>query len=207
MKVWFHAVLRIEYFIPVVDPTAFVHPTATLIGDAIVGPGCYVGPGASMRGDFGRVALSKGANLQDNCVMHAFPGNEALVEEDGHIGHSAVLHGCTIKRGVLVGMSSVIMDGAVIGEGSFVAAMSFVKAGFEVPPGSLVAGIPAKVIREMSDQELAWKANGTREYQELAQRCLTSLREFEPLLTLEPDRQSRSATATVPLNVLKKTRA
>ena len=115
-----------------------------------------------MRGDFGRVSLSKGANLQDNCVMHAFPGNAAHVEEDGDIGHCAVLHGCTIKRGALVGMNSVIMDGAIIGVESFVAAMSFVKAGFEVPPRSLIAGAPAKVVRQMSDKELAWKAKGTR---------------------------------------------
>tara|TARA_R110000868_G_scaffold59030_4_gene181385 strand:- start:222 stop:830 length:609 start_codon:yes stop_codon:yes gene_type:complete len=193
----------IEDFIPVVDPTAFVHPTATLIGDAVVGPGCYVGPGASMRGDFGRVSLARGANLQDNCVMHAFPGNEAHVEEDGHIGHCAVLHGCTVKRGALVGMNSVIMDGAIIGEGSFVAAMSFVKAGFDVPARTLVAGAPAKIVREMSDKELAWKAKGTREYQELAQRCLNSLRECEPLAAMEANRQARAQTDTVPLNVLK----
>jgi len=194
----------IANFVPVVDPTAFVHPTATLIGDAIVGPGCYVGPGASMRGDFGRVALSKGANLQDNCVMHAFPGNEALVEEDGHIGHCAVLHGCTVGRGALVGMNAVIMDGAVIGEGGFVAAMSFVKAGFEVPPRTLVAGIPVKIVRELSDKELGWKAKGTREYQELAQRCRATLRECEPLQKMESDRGVREKTDTVPLSVLKK---
>jgi len=193
----------IEDLIPVVDTTAFVHPTATLIGDAVVGPGCYVVPGASMRGDFGRVSLSKGANLQDNCVMHAFPGNEAHVEEDGHIGHCAVLHGCTIKRGALVGMNSVIMDGAIIGVESFVAAMSFVKAGFEVPPRSLIAGAPAKVVRQMSDKELAWKAKGTREYQELAQRSLTSLRECKPLTAMEVNRKARPASDTVPLNVLK----
>ncbi len=196
----------LEDYVPVVDPTAFVHPTATLIGDAIVGPGCYVGPGASMRGDFGRVTLSKGANLQDNCVMHSFPGNEALVEEDGHIGHGAVLHGCTIGRGVLVGMSSVIMDGAVIGERSFVAAMSFVKAGFEVPPKSLVAGIPAKIVRELSEQEVEWKAGGTLEYQKLAQRCLASFRECEPLSEMEAGRKPRPATERVPLDVLKKSR-
>ena len=196
----------IEDFIPVVDPTAFVHPTATLIGDAIVDPGCYVGPSASMRGDFGRVSLSRGANLPDNCVMHAFPGNEALMEEDGHIGHSEVLHGGTVGRGVLVGMSSVIMDGAVIGEGSFIAAMSFVKAGFEVQPRSLVAGISAKVMRDLSDQELVWKIKGTRGYQELARRCLASLRECEPLTEMEPDRKAQPATDTVPLDVWKKVR-
>ncbi len=195
----------IDGFIPVVDPTAFVHPTATLIGDALVGPGCYVGPGASMRGDFGRVSLRAGANLQDNCVMHSFPGNEAVVEENGHVGHAAVLHGCVIGRNALVGMSSVIMDGAVIGADSFVAAMSFVKAGMIVPPRSLVGGIPAKVMRELTDKDVAWKSNGTREYQELAERCRATLRECTPLTAMEPGRQPRPATKTIPLSEFKKT--
>jgi len=194
----------IDGFVPVVDPTAFVHPTATLIGDAIVGPRCYVGPGASMRGDFGRVSLRAGANLQDNCVMHSFPGNEAVVEEDGHVGHAAVLHGCVIGRNALVGMSSVIMDGAVIGADSFVAAMSFVKAGMIVPPRSLVGGIPAKVMRELNDKDVAWKSNGTREYQELAERCRATLRECAPLTAMEPGRQPRPATKTIPLSEFKK---
>jgi phenylacetic acid degradation protein len=199
-------IYAIEDYIPVVDPTAFVHPTATLIGDAVVGPHCYVGPGASMRGDFGRVTLSKGANLQDLCVMHAFPGNESIVEEDGHVGHSAVLHGCRIGRNALVGMSAVIMDGAVIGEESFVAAMSFVKAGFVVPPRTLAAGIPAKIVRELTQQEVDWKAGGTRGYQELAQRSLATLRECKPLPSLDPNRKPRPATNAVPLDQLKKLR-
>ena len=194
----------IEEFIPVVDPTAFVHPTATLIGDAIVGPRCYVRPGASMRGDYGRVSLRAGANLQDNCVMHAFPGNEALVEEDGHVGHGAILHGCIVRRGALIGMSAVIMDGADIGEYSFVAAMSFVKAAMVVPPRTLVGGIPARIMRALTDQDLAWKANGTREYQDLAARCNASLRECTPLSAPEPGRSARPATATIPLSELKK---
>jgi phenylacetic acid degradation protein len=195
----------IDGYVPVVDPTAFVHPTATLIGDAIVGPGCYVGPNASMRGDFGRVSLRKGANLQDNCVMHSFPGNEAVVEEDGHVGHGVVLHGCVIGKNALVGMSSVIMDGAVVGESSFVAAMSFVKAGMIVPPRSLVGGIPAKVMRELTDKDIAWKSNGTREYQELAQRCRETLHECQPLAAAESGRQPRPTTKTIPLSEFKKT--
>jgi phenylacetic acid degradation protein len=159
-----------------------------------------------MRGDFGRVTLSKGANLQDNCVMHAFPGNEAFVEEDGHVGHGAVLHGCRVKRGALVGMAAVIMDGAVIGEDAFVAAMSFVKAGFEVPARMLVAGIPAKVVRELTPQEIDWKMGGTRGYQELAQRSLATMRPCQPLPALDPNRQPRPATKAVPLAELKKHR-
>ncbi len=147
---------------PVVDPTAFVHETAVLIGDVIIGPGCFIGPGASLRGDIGRLIIETGANVQDNCIVHCFPGRDVVVEADGHIGHGAVLHGCTIRRDAMVGMSAVIMDGAVIGAESFVAAMAFVRAGFEVPPKSLVAGIPATLIRPLRDDEITWKGRGTK---------------------------------------------
>lgn len=174
--------------VPVIDPTAFVHPTAVLIGDAIVGPGCYVGPGASLRGDFGRIVLERGSNLQDNCIMHAFPGLDCVIEEEGHVGHGAVLHGCRIARDGMVGMNSVVMDGAVVGQSAFVAAMAFVKAGFQVPPRTLAAGIPAKLLRDLSDEEIAWKREGTRAYQQLTRHCHATLVEAEPLNAPEPDR-------------------
>ncbi len=182
-------VYAIDGITPVVDPTAFVHPTAVLIGDVIVGPRCYVGPAACLRGDFGRLILKEGANLQDTCVMHGFPNTDTVVEEDGHIGHGAVLHGCVVKKNALVGMNAVIMDGAVVGESSIVAAMGFVKAKFEVPDRTLVAGSPARVIRELSDKEIAWKAAGTRQYQDLAVRSLTTMERVEPLTEVEPDRK------------------
>src|SRR5262245_29677737 len=134
---------------PVVDPTAFVHPTAVLIGDVIIGAGCLVGPCASLRGDIGRIFLHSGSNVQDNCTVHCFPGKDVTIEADGHIGHGAVLHGCTVKRNAMVGMNAVVMDDAVIGEDSFVAAMAFVKAATVVPPRTLVGGVPAKVLREL----------------------------------------------------------
>lgn len=180
-------------FTPVVDATAFVHPAATLIGDAIVGPGCYVGPGVSMRGDFGRVELRAGANLQDNCVMHTFPGRIALVEENGHIGHGAVLHGCHVRYGALIGIRAVIMDNVVIGEHALVAAMSFVKEGTVVPPRTLVAGVPARVVRELTEVEIAWKSNGTLQYQELAQRSRAEMRECQPLAAIERGRPERGS--------------
>ncbi|MBY4678133.1 phenylacetic acid degradation protein PaaY [Marinobacterium arenosum] len=182
-------VYAIDGITPVVDPTAFVHPTAVLIGDVIVGPRCYVGPAACLRGDFGRLVLKEGANLQDTCVMHGFPGTDTVVEEDGHIGHGAVLHGCTIKRNALVGMNAVVMDGAVVGESAIVAAMAFVKAKAEIPARTLVAGSPAKVIRELSDTDVAWKSAGTRQYQDLAVRSLTTMEKVEPLTAVEPDRK------------------
>ena len=135
---------------PVVDPTAFVHPTAVLIGDVRVGPGCYVGPCASLRGDFGRLVLEAGVNVQDTCVLHGFPGTDTVVEADGHIGHGAVLHGCVVRRDALVGMNAVVMDEAEVGEQAIVAACAFVRAGMKVPPRMLVAGVPGKVVRELT---------------------------------------------------------
>jgi phenylacetic acid degradation protein len=184
----------------VVDPSAFVHPAAVLIGDVIIGPGCYVGPGASLRGDFGRLILEAGANLQDNCVMHGFPGKDCVIETAGHVGHGAILHGCRVGRNALIGMSAVIMDGAVIGEGSFVAALAFVRAGFEVPPRTLVGGIPARIMRALSDDEIAWKTQGTVEYQELARRCLRSLQAVDPLPEPEPDRPRLDVSSYKPLD-------
>lgn len=196
-------VYAIDGIVPVVDPTAYVHPSAVLIGDVIVGPGCYVGPCASLRGDFGRLILEAGANLQDTCVMHGFPGTDTVVEENGHIGHGAVLHGCRIGKNALVGMNAVIMDNAVIGEASIVAASAFVKASEVIPPGVLVAGMPAKVIRPLSEQEMAWKAEGTRTYQDLTQRCLATLVETAPLTAVEADRKRIEIPDVVPLTTLK----
>jgi phenylacetic acid degradation protein len=174
---------------PVIHPSAYVHPSAVLIGDVIVGPRCYVGPLAAMRGDFGRLILEQGANLQDTCVMHGFPGEDTVVEADGHIGHGAVLHGCRIGRNAMVGMNAVVMDKAIVGEESIVAAMSFVKAGMLVPPRSLVMGAPARVVRELSDKDIAWKSFGTKQYHDLARRSMQTMREVDALTEVEPDRQ------------------
>jgi phenylacetic acid degradation protein PaaY len=164
-------VYQIDGLTPVVPDESYVHPTAVLIGDVILGKGVYVGPNASLRGDFGRIVIKDGANIQDNCVMHGFPEQDTVVEEDGHIGHSAILHGCVVRRNALVGMNAVVMDGAVIGENSIVGAAAFVKAKAEMPANYLIIGSPAKAIRELSEQEMVWKKQGTREYQVLVERC------------------------------------
>lgn len=182
-------VYSLEGITPVVHPQAYVHETAVLIGDVIIGAGCYIGPNASLRGDFGRIIVAAGANVQDTCVMHTFPGKDCIVERDGHIGHGAVLHGCRIGVNAMVGMNAVIMDDAVIGESSIVAATAFVAAKFTCPPRSLVMGIPAKVKRELSEQEIEWKSQGTREYQELAERCHASLIRTDALTEVETDRR------------------
>jgi len=177
-----------EGLVPVVDPSAYVHPTAVLIGDVIIGPDVYVGPLASLRGDYGRLILEKGANLQDCCVMHGYCDVDTVVEEDGHIGHGAILHGCVIRKNALVGMNAVVMDGAVIGENSIVAAHSFVRVGFESAPRQLLVGSPAKAIREVSDEDLHWKGLNTQEYQMLAKRSALTMHEVTPLSEMEPNR-------------------
>lgn len=179
---------QIDGVTPVVHPSAYVHPTAVLIGDVHVGPGCYVGPCASLRGDFGRIVMEPGANLQDTCVVHAFPGRDAIIQRNGHIGHGAVLHGCVIEADAMVGMNAVIMDEAVIAERSIVGAAAFVKSGFVCEPASLVVGSPAKVRRELSDEEISWKQRGTREYQALTQRCQESMQECSPLTEVDENR-------------------
>lgn len=183
------AIYEINGVRPVVHPTAYVHPSAVLIGDVIVGPRCYVGPLASLRGDFGRLILEEGANVQDTCVMHGFPEDDTVIEADGHIGHGAVLHGCRIGRNAMVGMNAVVMDKAVVGAESIVAAMSFVRAGMVIAPRSMVMGMPAKVVRSVTDEEVAWKSFGTRQYHELTVRSLETMREVEALTEVESGRK------------------
>ena len=188
---------------PVVDPTAYVHSSAVLIGDVIVGADCYIGPCASLRGDFGRIDVRAGANLQDSCVAHGFPGTDSIVAEDGHIGHGAILHGCVIERNALIGMNAVINDNAVIGESSIVAAMAFVKAKMIVPARVLVAGMPARIVRALTETELAWKIEGTQSYQELTRRSLATMRATAPLTATEPDRRRIELPELLPLSTVK----
>lgn len=192
-------VYSIDGITPVVDPTAFVHPSAVLIGDVVVGPRCYVGPLASLRGDFGRLLIHAGANVQDCCVMHGFPGTDTVIEEDGHIGHGAILHGCKVRRNAMVGMNAVVMDNAEIGESAIVAAQAFVKAGMVVPPRCLAAGVPAKVMRELSELEMAWKVEGTATYHELTRRSLASLQMTEALTAPEAERKRLDLPEIKPL--------
>ncbi len=170
----------IDGVIPVVSPKAYVHPTAVIIGDVIIEEGVYIGPFASLRADFGGIHIKKNANVQDNCVIHGFPNAVTVVEEYGHIGHAAILHGCQIGKNVLVGMNSVILDYAEIGENTIIGANSTVKAKGVIPANVLALGSPAKVIRDLEAKEIVWKSKGTEEYIHLAQRCLNGLQEVEP---------------------------
>jgi phenylacetic acid degradation protein len=198
------SVYSLDGLVPVIDPSSFVHPQASVIGDVIIGARCYVGPAASLRGDFGRILVHEGSNIQDCCVLHSFPNRDTLLEQDAHIGHSAVLHGCTIRRGALIGIGSIVMDDVVVEEEAFVGAGSFVRAGFVVPRRTLVLGSPARVVRELTEQEIAWKARGTLEYQELTERCLAGLAECRPLTAVEPDRPRMQASDTIPLHATRR---
>lgn len=197
-------VYAIDGVIPVVHPEAYVHPTAVLIGDVIIDAGTYIGPGASLRGDLGRIRIGRGCNIQDNCIVHGFPGGETIVEENGHIAHGSVLHGCTVLRNALVGMNAVVMDGAQVGESAIVAAMALVTAGTQVPSGHLLAGVPGRVVRELSDAELAWKVEATAEYQHLTTRCLRTLARVMPLTEEEPDRPQLQPRGVAPLHLTRK---
>src|SRR5690625_5454676 len=168
----------------------FLESNATLLGDVIIGAVCYVGPGAVSRGDFGRIVLKAGSNVQDNCIAHCYPDADVIVEQDGHIGHGVILHGCTVGKNAMVGMNSVVMDHAVIGENAIVGAMAFVKTAQEIPANHLAVGTPARVLRELSEQELQWKKEGTEVYQWLAMNSPQLLKAVDaPLTESEPERK------------------
>lgn len=178
----------IDGVVPVVDLQAYVHPTAVLIGDVIIEAGVYIGPFASLRADFGRIHIQKNANVQDSCVIHGFPDSITLVEEYGHIGHSAILHGCIIRKNALVGMNSVILDEAEIGENTIIGANSTVKAKDKIPNNVLVVGSPARILRSLSDKEINWKSHGTEQYIDLVQRSIQTLQEVQPLTQQSAER-------------------
>lgn len=175
-------------FIPVVHSSAFVHPQAVVTGNVIIGREVYVGPGAAIRGDWGEIIIEDGCNIQENCTLHMFPGKSVVLESSAHIGHGAVIHGARIGRNSLIGMNSVVMDEVEIGEESIVGALSFIKAGEKFERRSLIAGNPARFIREVSDDMVNWKTEGTRLYQQLAGECQQYLLPCEPLREVPENR-------------------
>ena len=181
-------IYAIDDLIPVVDPTAFIHPTAVLIGDVIIGAECYIGASAVLRGDFGRIAVHSGSNVQDGCVLHSIIDYDCIVEQDCVVGHGAVLHACRIGRGSLVGMQAVVLDFAEIGESSLISAAAFVRAAFQCPPMSFVAGNPAVVRRVIEEREIGPLREAAGIYRELARRCLLSHRETTPLAAEQENR-------------------
>lgn len=175
-------------FKPVIHASSFIHPQAAVIGNVVIGRDVFVGAGAVIRGDWGAIIIEDGCNVQENCVIHIFPGATVTLKEAAHIGHGAVIHGATIGRNVLVGMNSVVMDGADIGDNSIIGALSFVKGEEKIPPRSLVVGNPARILREVSDEMLAWKTKGTELYQRLPEELYETLKPCEPLREMPMDR-------------------
>ena len=174
---------------PVVHESAFVHPMATVTGNVIIGKNVYIGPGAAIRGDFGKIIIEDGCNVQENCTIHMFPGVTVRLKENAHIGHGAIIHGAEIGRNCLVGMNAVIMDDVVVGDECIVGALSFVKAKEIIPARSLVAGNPAKIIKTVSDEMIGWKTEGTKVYQQLANDCQDELVACDPLRELPTHEQ------------------
>jgi phenylacetic acid degradation protein len=176
-------------FIPVVHESAFVHPNATVTGNVIIGKDVYIGPGAAIRGDWGQIIISDGCNVQENCTIHMFPGVTVILEENAHIGHGAIIHGARVGRDTLVGMNAVLMDRVVIGAECVVGSLAFVAADTIIPDRSVVVGSPAKVVKQVSDQMLEWKKEGTKLYQKLPSDCFATLRPCEPLREVPADRK------------------
>ena len=200
-------VYSIDGIVPVVHPSAFVHESAVLIGDVVVGAHAYIGPCACLRGDFGRIVVEEGANVQDSCLLHGFPGKDTEVRRGATIGHGAVLHGCVIGAGALVGMNAVVNDNAEVGEDAMVAALAFVRAEAKIPPRSLAAGIPARVLRELSAEEVKWKRDNGALYQQLAVRSLTTMQRVDALTEPEPGRKSIDIPGSIPLSEMKAKKA
>jgi phenylacetic acid degradation protein len=174
--------------IPVIHESTFVHPLAAVTGNVIIGENCYIGPGAAIRGDWGEIILEDGVNVQENCTVHMFPGKSIVLKEGAHVGHGSVIHGANLGRNCLIGMNSVIMDDARIGDECIVGALSFVKAETIFENRKLIVGNPAKVIKDVSDEMIAWKTAGTKLYQQLPEDCHESLKEVEPLLEVPVNR-------------------
>lgn len=185
-------------FIPVIHESAFVHPQAAVTGNVVIGRDVYIGPGAAIRGDWGGIVIEDGCNVQENCTIHMFPGVKVVLHPGAHIGHGAIIHGATIGANCLVGMNAVLMDEVVLGARAIVAAHAFVAAGQQLPAEHLIVGSPAKVLRPLKPEEIAWKAAGTATYQQLTTRCLASLREVQPLPEAEPNRPELPDFEVVP---------
>jgi phenylacetic acid degradation protein len=186
------SIYAFDGFIPVVHESAFVHPKASVTGNVIIGKDVYVGPGAAIRGDWGGIVIEDGCNVQENCTIHMFPGVTVVLEAGAHIGHGAVVHGARIGANALIGMNAVVMDNVVVGAGSIVGALCFVPTEMQIPPRSVVVGNPAKIVKEVSDEMLEWKSEGTALYQQLPAQMRASWKEVEPLREVPADRPTQS---------------
>ena len=176
---------------PVIDPTSFIHKEATIIGNVIIGQNVYVGPGASIRGDWGQITIEDGCNVQDNCIIHVFPGKDVALKANAHIGHGAIIHGANIGKNAMIGMNAVVMDDADVGEECIVGALCFVKGEMQIPKRKLVVGNPAQIKDDVSDEMIRWKTKGTQLYQELPNECKILMKECDPLSKIEENRKEK----------------
>lgn len=180
-------IYQFEQFIPVIHESSFIHPLASVTGNVIIGKNVYVGPGAAIRGDWGNIIIEDGCNVQENCTIHMFPGTTVLLKTAAHIGHGAIIHGATIGSNCLIGMNAVIMDNVVLGDECIVGALTFIKADEYFEARSLIVGNPAKKIKEVSDEMIGWKTEGTKLYQQLPKNMFASWKEVEPLREVSVD--------------------
>lgn len=187
-------IFEFQGFRPVIHESAFIHPNATVTGNVIIGKDVYVGPGAAIRGDWGAVVIEDGCNVQENCTVHMFPGVTVRLKEAAHIGHGAIIHGATIGRNTLVGMNAVIMDNAEVGDECIVGALCFISADEKIPHRKIVVGNPAKIVKDVTDERLAWKTEGTKLYQALPADLRASLQPCEPLREVPKDRPTQMAS-------------
>jgi len=180
-------------YIPVVHESAYVHPQAVVTGNVIIGKDVYIGPGAAIRGDWGEIIIEDGCNVQENCTIHMFPGTTVRLHAGAHVGHGAIIHGATLMENCLIGMNAVIMDNAVVGKNSVVGALALVPDGMIIPEAKIAVGNPARVVKDMSDERIAWKTEGTKLYQQLPRDLHSSLKECPPLRSVPENRTSISS--------------
>ena len=187
-------IYEFDGFIPVIHESAFIHPNATVTGNVVIGRDVYVGPGAAIRGDWGGIEIGNGCNVQENCTIHMFPGVTVVLEPSAHIGHGAIVHGARIGRNSLIGMNAVIMDNATVGAECIVGALTFVPADMQIPDRKIVVGNPAKIVKDVSDEMVAWKTDGTALYQALPEQLYATLKAVEPLREMPADRQRQQTS-------------
>jgi carbonic anhydrase/acetyltransferase-like protein (isoleucine patch superfamily) len=185
-------IYQFDKYKPVIHESAFVHPQAVVTGNVVIGKDVYIAPGAAIRGDWGKIVIKDSCNVQENCTIHMFPGVTVVLEERAHIGHGAVIHGSHIGRNCLVGMNAIVMDRVELGSESIVGALSFVKEGEQIPERSLLVGNPAKVVKEVSDEMIRWKTEGTELYRKLSGQLHDTLKECKPLREEPEDRPDQS---------------
>jgi phenylacetic acid degradation protein len=185
-------IYEFDGFRPVIHESSFIHPNATVTGNVIIGRDVYVAPGAAIRGDWGGIVIEDGCNVQESCVIHMFPGVTVVLEASAHIGHGAIVHGARIGRNALIGMNAVIMDNATVGAECIIGALTFVPAKMQIPERKVVVGNPARIVKDVTDEMIAWKTEGTALYQALPKQLYETLKPCKPLREVPAGRREQA---------------